>query len=443
LRTRPIATTVSLLVATFLSSMDVTVVGTALPRISGVLGRLDLYPWVFSIFLLTSTVTVPIWGKLADQLGRKPCMLAGISILLAGSLACGAAPSMPWLVAARAVQGLGAAAIPALALTIFGDIFPVETRARMQGIFSLVWGVSAIVGPALGGAIVHWWSWRWVFYINLPVGAVAMALFASAFHEKLERTRKQGPLLPLDLFNDRVLTVAAVTGFLTGPILFGYIAYVPLYLQGALGIEPLWAGLCTAPMMLAWTTGSFGGGRLILRFGFRPVVRAGTASLVVGNLALWLALQQLPSAVGWLLFHGGTIAVGLGMGSTLASFIIAVQERATWERRGVATALVQFLRSVGATVGVTLLGALLTASLAHKLATVPGVPPAGDLLDPSRLAGLPPSLLAPTRAALATSVTQLYLVTTLFAVACWAMTFWFPHVRAERRSEALPLMESG
>jgi EmrB/QacA subfamily drug resistance transporter len=480
-KTRPVATTVALLVITFLSSMDVTVVGTAMPRVAGQLGGLELYPWVFSIFMLTSTVTVPLWGKLGDLFGRKPTFLVGISIFLAGSLACGAAPGMGWLVAARALQGLGAGTVAALPLAIFADIFPIETRARIQGLFSMVWGVSSVVGPLVGGFIVHWWSWRWVFYINIPVGALAMALLAAAFHEKVERRRQRldlagaalltagvslllvglsqsgprfvplvvggiglcaafvaversaaDPLIPMELFSERVVSVASGAAVLTGAISLGYIAYVPLHLQGALGIEPLWAGLLMAPLLFAWTAGSFGGGRLLLRFGFRPVIRGGALSLVIGDALVWVALRRLPSPAGWPLFHAGTIAIGLGMGGSLASYIISVQDQLPFQRRGIGTALIQFLRSMGATVGVAILGVLLTRNLASRLASVPGAPPAGDLLDPAHLARIPAAALQPTRDAMAASVTSLFVLMAAMALACWLITAWYPEIRPTR-----------
>jgi EmrB/QacA subfamily drug resistance transporter len=487
-KTRPIATTVALLCATFLSSMDVTVVGTAMPRIAGQLGGLELYPWVFSAFMLACTVTVPLFGKLGDLYGRKPTFLVGIVIFLLGSLACGASPTMAWLVAARALQGVGAGAIPALALAIFADIFPVETRARIQGVFSMVWGVSSVIGPMVGGFIVHWWSWRWVFYLNLPVGLVCIALFAAAFHERIEARRLRldwagavllttsvsllliglsrppstmvplivaslalgalfivverraaDPLIPLDLFGERVVATSSGAAILSGAITLGYIAYVPLHLQGALGIEPLWAGLLMAPLLFAWTAGSFGGGWLLLRFGFRPVVRGGTLALFVGNALLWLALRTLPSHSGWTMFHVGTVAVGLGMGSTVSAFIISVQDQLPFSRRGVGTALLQFLRQIGSTIGVAVLGALLTSTLAARLAAVPGAPPAGDLLDPAHLANIPASVLQPTRDALATSVTSLFIVNTAMALACWLITSWYPEIHPTRTVESVSL----
>jgi MFS family permease len=427
-QTRPIPTTVALLVGTFLSSMDVTVVGTALPRITGELGGLALYPWVFSIYLLTSTVTTPIWGNLADRRGRKPTYLWAIGIFLVGSAACGAAPTMGWLVAARAVQGLGAGAIVPLTMTVFGDIFPVEKRARMQGIFALTWGVSSIVGPAVGGLIVTWWSWPWVFYVNLPVGLVAMLVFAVNFHE-VRSEHPAGPALPLDLLKDRVVAVSVGSGFLLGPMLFAFIAYVPLFLQGALGITPMWAGLATAPLSLAWTTATFLGGRWMLRSGYHVVVRAGMAILALGAATFWLALSQLPSRTGWIAFAAAIVLFGGGMGLTFSTFIIAVQERVPWERKGAVTALVTLSRSIGATLGVAALGAYITASLTHKLATVPGAPSAQDLLDPHKLARLSPEVLSPARSALGSSVVAVFAIVTAIGVVAALLTLGFPELR--------------
>jgi EmrB/QacA subfamily drug resistance transporter len=458
--------------------MDVTVVGTALPRVAGQLGGLELYPWVFSLYLLASTVTVPIWGKLADLAGRRPAFLGGISLFLVGSLACGAAPSMGWLVAARLLQGLGAGSIMPLTMTVFCDIFPVETRARMQGIFSLVWGVSSVIGPMVGGLIVSLWSWRWVFYVNLPVGAAAMIVFAGAFHEKVSRREQrldlagaalltsavtlflvavtrplaQGlgltalagallagfvaverraaePLMPLDMLRDRVLQVASAAGFLTGPMLFGFVAYLPLYLQGGLAMSPVWAGILIAPVALAWSAGAFIGGRLILRSGFRGVVRLGAATLVAAELLLWLALRTLPSNAGWVAFALGAIALGAGMGLMLSAFVIAVQDRVSWERRGVATAILTLLRSLGATAGVAALGAILTLDLGRRLSGVEGAPSPSLLLDPHRLEAIPEAALFASRGALAASVTALFAWTGAIAIVCLVVTGWFPDVR--------------
>src|SRR5512140_3391629 len=183
---RPL-TVVSLLLGLFLAAMEMTVVSTAMPTAVGDLGGLHLYAWAFSAYMLTATVTVPIYGKLADLRGRKPVMLVGLALFLAGSFACGHADSMAELIAFRALQGLGAGAVQPIGLTIVGDLFDVEQRARMQGVFGAVWGLAGLAGPLLGGAIVHSLGWRWVFYVNLPCGVGAAAVLAWAYHERVER----------------------------------------------------------------------------------------------------------------------------------------------------------------------------------------------------------------------------------------------------------------
>jgi EmrB/QacA subfamily drug resistance transporter len=479
--TKRLPTTIALLTGTLLSSMDVTVVGTALPRVTGQLGGLELYPWVFSIYLLTATVTGPIWGKLADLFGRKRTYVAGISIFLAGSAACGAAPTMGWLVAARALQGLGAGAIFPLTQTIFGDIYPVETRARIQGIFSLTWGVSSIIGPTVGGAIVSYFPWPWVFYVNLPVGVVCLLVFMRSFHEHIERRehsldvpgavlltaaitlalyalgrsglirpallaaalallglfvlverRAREPIVPLDLFSDRVVNVATLTGLATGPILFAFIAYVPLYLQGVLTIEPVWAGLVTAPMSLGWSSASFLGGRMILRLGYRPVIVGGTLLVALGSLALWGSMHFLPSTIGWTAFISAVVVYGAGMGSSFSAFVIATQDRVPWERRGVATALIALSRNLGSTLGVAAIGAFITADLAERLVGVPNAPTPSALLDPHSLALLSPSVLEASRGALAHAVLPAFLLVGGVGVVATLLSLAFPPLRAQK-----------
>src|SRR5690242_2086604 len=260
---RPL-TVVSLLLGLFLAAMEMTVVSTAMPTAVGDLGGLNLYAWAFAAYMLTATVTVPIHGKLADLHGRKPVMLAGLALFLVGSFACGQARTMEALIAFRALQGLGAGAIQPIALTIVGDLFDVRERARWQGVFGAVWGIAGLVGPLLGGAIVHYLSWRWVFYVNLPLGLGCAAVLSAAYHERVERhehrldlvgallltcgivsallavrsgpgtmalvgvslsclglflgveARAKEPLLPLDLFRQRVIAVASGTGALVG-----------------------------------------------------------------------------------------------------------------------------------------------------------------------------------------------------------------------------------
>jgi len=404
--------TVGLLVGTFLASIEATVVGTAMPSIADQLGGFHLFPWVFSAYLLAQTVSIPLYGKLADVLGRRGTYVGGVALFLVGSVACGLAPTMELLVAARALQGLGAGAVLPLTMTIFGDLYEVEQRTKLQGLFSLVWGVSSVVGPLAGGAIVLHWSWRWVFLINLPFGLVSLALVGLLLSEPgrarrahrldlagaalltsatllllvsllpadqrpagiaawlwlalaaaagvaflLAERRHPEPLVPLDLFRDRVHVAANAGGVLLGVVLFGVVSYVPLYVQAVRGGTPVQAGALLIPLSLGWTLASIVAGRLVRRVGFQALVRFG-AGLIAGGALSALAGVWLEVPLLGLL---GLTAYGVGMGCCISSFTVSVQERVPGNRRGIATALTQFSRTIGGSVGVALLGALLLA----------------------------------------------------------------------------------
>jgi EmrB/QacA subfamily drug resistance transporter len=410
---RRAAITAALLVGTFLASIEVTVVATAMPSIVERLGGLALYPWVYSAYLLTQTVSIPLYGRLADLYGRRAIYVGGVALFLVGSLLCGLAPSMEWLVAARAVQGLGAGAVLPVTMTIFGDLYDVAARTKLQGAFSLVWGISSVVGPLAGGAIVLHWDWPWVFWMNIPIGlasltAVGLLLRESGYRSQhrldlggaaalgaatlllmlallpvdqrplgLHRAawlcaaagaalsfvwferRHPEPLVPLDLFRDRVHVAANGAGVLLGVVLFGVVGYVPLYVQAVRGGSPILAGLVLIPLSLSWTLSTFVSGRLVTRLGFRALVRGGCALVAAGGVLGGVGVgMDLPwiSIVGEMLY-------GFGMGATISSFTVSVQERVPAHRRGIATALTQFSRSIGGAVGVAALGAVLTARL--------------------------------------------------------------------------------
>lgn len=404
--------TASLLLGTFLASIEVTVVATAMPSIVSQLGGLSLYPWVFSAYLLTQTVSIPLYGRLADLYGRRKTYIGGVSLFLFGALLCALSPSMPWLVAARAIQGLGAGCVLPLTMTIFGDLYEVSIRTKLQGLFSLVWGVSSVVGPLTGGAIVAHWSWQWIFWLNLPFGFVAMAVVGFLLREGaiaqserrldlggaatlsgatlllllatlppeqlplsipplismvgsvgcfilfiLIERRHPEPLVPLDLFRDRVQVAANVAGVLLGVVLFGVISYLPLYVQAVHRGTPLIAGSLLIPLSLGWTAATVAGGRLVRRMGFQKLVRIGGLGVAVGAV-LGLAGMRLD-----LLWLGvlGLISYGVGMGLCISSFTVSVQERVSGVHKGIATALTQFSRSIGGAVGVALLGGLLNS----------------------------------------------------------------------------------
>ena len=467
---RPL-TVVALLMGLFLAAMEMTVVSTAMPTAVGDLGGLSLYAWAFSAYMLTATISVPIYGKLADLRGRKPVMLAGIALFLAGSLGCGRAGSMEALVGFRALQGLGAGAIQPMALTIVGDLFDVRERGRMQGIFGAVWGLAGLVGPLVGGAFVRWLSWRWVFYINLPLGLGCAAVLQAAYHEKVEhhdhqldlagaallagavlallaatRSRATGawalpaalvlgalfvvverraaePLLPLDLFAHRVIGVASATGALLGAAMIATVTFVPLYVQSVLGGSPTTAGAAIAPMAIGWPIASALSGRFLHRVGYRPLIRGGLAVSFVA--ALGLALLLRPGASAWTVrLLTGLYGVGLGMANTPT--VIAVQTSVPWNRRGVATASTMFFRTIGGTISVGLLGGVLAASLVGGPATPAEVE---QLLGPER-GLLDPAVLASVAGALQQGMTQLFWASAAIAGAALAVGLAFPKLSA-------------
>ena len=458
----------ALMLGMALGALDTTVVGTAMPTIIGKLGGVSLYSWVFSAYLLTSTTAVPVCGKLADLFGRKPVFLAGVALFLAGSMLCGLSQSMSQLILFRALQGLGAGAVLPVTMTIIGDLFSIEQRARLQGFFSGVWGVSSIVGPALGGLITDNIGWRWVFYINVPFGLVAAALVSLLLHERVEHRRRQidyigsaaltagvtallwgllqggeawawnsreslatfavaglllalflwnetrapEPVLPLSLFRNRIIAVASVAGALAGAAMFGVTSFVPLFVQGVRGGSATQAGLVIAPLSLAWPAGSMISGRLIVRFGYRPSTLIGGVCLALGGLLL----ATVGEGVSWAVLIALLVLIGLGLGFTTSAFVIAVQNAVSWSQRGVATATSQFFRTIGGSIGVAILGTVLASRWGQEAAARG----AGDfersvLLDPARRVNVPADILAAMESALAVALQHVFMVTAGFA----------------------------
>ncbi|HLL80383.1 MAG TPA: MDR family MFS transporter, partial [Ktedonobacteraceae bacterium] len=471
---------IALMLGMSLASLDSTIVGTALPTIVGKLGGISLYSWVFSAYLLTSTTTVPVYGKLADLFGRKPMFLFGAGLFLLGSLASGAAQSMVQLILFRAIQGLGAGAVLPIVLTIIGDIFTLEERARVQGLFSGVWGLSSIVGPAVGGLIVDHFSWRWVFYINLPFGLLSVVLLTIAFKEQVERRKRsidyigtltltlgvvallfgllQGgqswawlswqslalfgasivlliaflyqemrarePVLPLKLFTDRIIAVSSVGGLILGVVMFGVTTYVPLFVQGVDGGTATSAGLTLGPLLLAWPIFTTFSGRFIIRYGYRPVAVLGALliTLGLGMVTLYKVGTGLPFVIVSML------VIGAGLGMMSISFQLAVQNAVPWRLRGVSTAAQQFFRSIGGTIGVAVMGSILNAQMALSftpifannpgvVATLPkGLSPSNVLLTPTIRDSLPSNFLLQLETALAHSLFWLFLLMLILAI---------------------------
>ena len=431
----------------FLAALEATIVGTAMPTVVAAVGGLAHFSWVFSAYLLTSTVSVPLWGKLSDLYGRRLFYQLAIGVFLVGSILSGMAQTMPQLIAARALQGLGAGGLIPLGMTIIGDIYTLEQRARMQGLFSGVWGFSSVIGPLVGGFITDQLSWRWVFFINVPFGIAAaiimgialveqkparrpsidylgavvltvsvtllmlalvdggtvaallslrnlaifvavMALFA--WFIRIERAAPE-PVVPLDLFRNRVVALAMIIGFLAGIAMFGAISFVPLFAQGSRGVSATMAGSFLTPLMLAWVIASVIGGRLLIRLGWRPLVVTGLSLMVLGFAGLTAATRETSTLV---LMIELTV-IGAGLGLSMLTLLIAVQHAVPRHQLGIATSLNQFFRSIGGAMGVALLGAVLTSGLAANLRReASGPDPALSLQQAAALAENPSALVS-------------------------------------------------
>jgi len=400
-----------LMMGMLLAALDQTIVSTALTTISRDFHRLDLYGWVVTSYLLTSTASTPLYGKISDQFGRKRIFQAAIVIFLAGSVLSGLSQNMYQLIIFRGVQGLGAGGLMTLALAIVGDVIPPRERGRYQGYFGAVFGVASIIGPLIGGFLVDEASWRWVFYVNIPVGAVALvvinrvlqldhsprkskidvlgsllivsgvSLFLVAIQDagsaaKITastwaygipgviligafiwwETKAPEPIIPLQLFRNRVFTVANVLGFITGIVMFGALIFLPQYFQRVRGISPTLSGLRLLPMLAGMLLTSISSGRLISKLGrYKMFVVAGTAVLALG--LAWMTTIGLHTGA-WVL-AGMLFVVGVGLGLFMQTLILAVQNAIPYEYMGTGTAAVTFFRTLGGAIGAAVMGAIL------------------------------------------------------------------------------------
>ncbi len=427
---------IAVLLATALSALDANIVGTAIPTIVGQLHGLSLLPWLVASFNLTATTTVPLFGKLSDIYGRKSVLLVGVGLFLIGSVLCGFAGSMEQLILFRALQGIGAGSVVPVTLTLIGDLFTLEERARLQGIFSAVWGVSSVLGPLVGGLLVTTIGWPWIFFINVPFGFATVALIWLFLREPVRpagslrridfpgaitltlglaglllalsfgssagwfsplvlgllaggvvllvaffliERRAAEPIVQLDMLRSRTASTSALAGFLGAGVLFGGGAYLPLLVQGVWQGTALQAGLALAPLSIGWPIASTFSGRLILRYGYWPVAFGGAVLVLIGS-GLMLPLG-LHSPV-WIL-PGAAFIQGIGFGLSFTALLISVQNSVGWDQRGAATSIYQFSRNLGGTVAAATMGVVLTVSLSNSLAALPrpvlpgGTPAAG------------------------------------------------------------------
>ncbi len=400
----------SLMVTTGLVAIDATILATAVPTIVSELGGLSQFPWLFSIYLLTQAVTVPIYAKLSDIFGRKPIILIGIALFLVGSILCGLAWSMPALIAFRAIQGLGAGAVQPMAVTIAGDIYTVAERAKVQGYIASVWAVASVAGPALGGLFAQLDIWRWVFFVNIPLCLLAGWMLVRHLHENVQRRdhtidyagailltsslsllilsvleggqawawnswqslagfglggvllvafvlverKAVEPIVPLWAFTRRLLLTTTIIGLGVGALITGITSFVPIYLEGSLGVAPLIAAIGLATLTLGWPLAASFSGRLYMPLGFRTTARIGGGVTVLGAAILagfaWYPSVATVAIAGFI--------IGLGLGLVATSSLISAQSSVEWNERGVVTGMQMFSRSVGSAVGVAIFGAI-------------------------------------------------------------------------------------
>ncbi|RMI32426.1 MDR family MFS transporter [Nocardia stercoris] len=413
----------AIMLANSLVALDSTIIATAVLTITRDLGGFAQFPWLFSIYLLAQAVTVPIYGSLADTLGRKPIMMFGIAIFALGSLLCGIATDMPELIVFRAIQGIGAGAVGPMSMTIAGDIYTLRERARVQGYLAGVWALASVLGPLLGGVFSQYVSWRWIFLINLPLAAVAAWTILRQFTESAPRRtqhidypgtglltigagalilalleggqawawnsptgialvaagaivlvafgryeqRAAHPVLPPWIFTRRVIVAASLVSLLVGAVLVGLTTYVATFAQGVLGKGALVAGFTASTLTLGWPLAASQAGKIYLRIGFRATAIIGSSLAALGAASLipvdsTSTLPQLAASC---------FAVGLGMGMIATPTLIAAQTSAEWSERGVVTSTTMFARNIGSAVGVAVFGAIVNAHTGHSARPAP------------------------------------------------------------------------
>lgn len=475
----------AVMLAMFMGAIEATIVSTAMPAIVADLGGFTLYSWVFSSYLLMNAVTVLIYGKLSDLFGRKPILFLGIIVFLIGSILCGFATSMQTLIIFRLIQGFGAGAVTPIATTIVGDIYTKEERAKIQGYLSSVWGISAITGPAVGGLLVQYVSWHFIFWINIPLGILSLIGLSLFLHEHVEKKkheidyigaflltvaisslmfvlveggsrltwgswqtislfalfvvamigfvlqemRAKEPVMPFTIWKERSIFIANITSLSTGIMLIGISSFLPTFVQGVMEQTAIVAGFTLTTMSIGWPLASTLSGRMLITIGYRATSIIGGISLILGSIVFVF----MTSSSGPVWAATGSFFVGVGMGLTSTAFIVSIQSSVGWQQRGIATAANMFMRNLGNTIGAALLGGILNNRLSTYLST--HAPAAGKKLtvnsanillkdsERNKLAGTVKNVL---QNGLTSSLHSVYYVVLTFAVLSFILILFLP-----------------
>jgi MFS family permease len=487
--------TAALMLVMVLASMEQTVTSTAMPTIIGELHGLEHYSWVASIYLLACTVSMPLYGRLADALGRKRVVIFAIALFCGASLLASTAHTMIQLVIYRGFQGLGAGGIMPIVLTIQGDVFTLEERARIQGFFSAVWGCAALAGPALGAYMVKFFGWRSIFFVNLPFGMIGLLVLIWKYHDvekphstdldlpgaatlaigcisilalvsrlgpggwsystgiallaialaaliyyRIHERHAANPIFPVEFLASRAIGPPILCSLLIGAAFLSLDTYVPLYVQGGRGGGATAAAGVVTPVMLTWATSGIFAAPMVVRFGFRKTSLLGATLVILGFAGLLAcAIAEAPR---WVITTVLALT-GFGFGPCSMSYLMAAQDAVTWQQRGIATSSIQFFRTIGGAIGIGVLGALFNVLIRPEMSKLQaqGVQPA-TLLDAHLSAQLSPDVIQFAQHMISSGLKWVFAAMLIFAIVQFILTLFMPSKRADHPISAAEAFEA-